>query len=112
MTTFLPDYRLAVTGYQPPDRPILAPMPLPLTRDECRAMMTPQIDAMLRGASRLLNRAQAAEPTDFWLAVEIEDAADLLMEQAFAMLCRRYVELDELDWREDAFTRYMNRPDL
>jgi hypothetical protein len=40
----------------------------------------------------LIEKAQATEPTDFELACEIQGAAELLTDSAFAQLCARFVE--------------------
>ena len=86
----------------------------PLTAEDCKGLITPQIGQMFKGARSLLNRAMAAEPTDFWLACEIDEAADLLMDAAFAQLCERYVDAthaaEDADYTDSMFTRKMNEP--
>lgn len=67
---------------------------LPLTVNNCRALLEvcPQARRMFEGARSLLDRAELTEPKDFELACEIQRAAELLMDNGFALLCEEFIE--------------------
>jgi hypothetical protein len=91
------------------------PLPdFPLTADDCRRVVTPQIDRMLAGAAHLFEQAEFVVDLDFPQARDIQDMAVTLQDEAYRLLCVEFVEADEREQiemaRDEAYTREINYP--
>ena len=86
------DTRIPFTGFTSPDRQAPRLLVCPLSISNCRALITRNIDTIFHSASALLTLAKDTEPVDFELACQIQEAADILLDHAFAVLCLEYVE--------------------